>query len=242
MKTEINLRIIISLLLIAVIIQMLFEPLSARDDSKNYSINYDQEIPTLIRYGSNISGCLSHSAYIGLIEQNNANKLKSVDIGYNVTIYDLEPPMSMGRGASMFGFGFIPLIPDYLITFNSAGNTLVMLSPVLGYTYSNIFTDRAGCDISINVGPVYAKRIKSYTSEDDAEHDEIDYYDYIKATDAMHDVPGNWGGRINPKVKLYYIFGENVFHLGLHFGYTQFIFIHNNFNTYDIGLSFSLLL
>jgi hypothetical protein len=220
---------------------MSLELLSAGGDRKNYSIKYDQEIPTLIRYGSIISGCLSHSAYIGLIKQNNSSKFESLDIGYNVTTYDLEPPMSMGRAASMFGFGFIPLYPDYLIIFNTVNATLVMLSPVVGYTYSNIFTDRTGCDISINGGPVYAKRIKSYASEDDAENDEIDYYEYLKATEAMHDVPGHWGGRINPKVRLYYIFGINAIHLGLHAGYTHFIFNHNHFNSYDLGMSLSLL-
>ena len=246
MKTVINHLVTKSkVLLIFLILLVLFENLTANDnakDEKNYSFNYDQEIPTLIKYGSKISGCFSHTAYIGTINSVNSKIRTSIDIGYNVTEYDLEPPMSMGRAFSIGGFGFIPLYPDYYVLSSHTQQSIQMFSPFAGCSYSIRSNEWFGIDVLINAGPVYVKRIKFYNNESEAENDDVDYYDYLEATEAMHDVPGHWGGRFNPKLKIYYIFSaEDCFSLGLNIGYTQFVFLHNNFNSYDIGINFSFI-
>jgi hypothetical protein len=93
--------------------------------------------------------------------------------------------------------------------------------------------------LSINTGPVYVYKITPWTI--DNYNDDYEYEDYAAAYDAIGNISGKWGARINPKVKLYLLnFSDDTVHVGLGFGYVQYIFADNHFNSYDIGLDFTM--
>ncbi len=209
-------------------------------DKKKYTFNYDQEIPTLIRYGSTVSGVISKTGYIGFIQHEDSNSRSSIDIGYNLTYCELYPA-TISRGYALVGFGYIPFIYEALTPVFAIVNEerhITMISPIIGYSVSIQLLSWLKTGFSINTGPVYVNRIKPWTT--DNYNDDYRYEDYMKAYNAIGNVSGKWGGRLNPKVKLFFLNSDdNTVNFGLGFGYTQYVFSNNHFNSYDIGLDFS---
>lgn len=224
------------------------EGLSAEENvpaRNRYTFNYDQEIPTLIRYGSKVSGYMCRTGYVGIITREDSRIRSSIDIGYNVTMFELSAPPSFGRSISIFGLGYIPFIPDISYFVPADERNITMFSPILGYSYSQRLFSWFRFGFSANVGPVHVKNITPWKNREEFEHDQQnDYYSYdewVEAYDAMGNISGKFGGRINIKSKLFFFnFSNHTVHVGIGAGYTQFIFAENHFNSYDIGLDFTL--
>ncbi len=227
---------------------------SANEESR-FSFNYDQEIPTLIRYGDKVSGVMSKTGYIGFIQRDDGTSRISIDIGYNITLYELQEPPSMGRLISMFGFGYVPFLeifslPGFVCNEGTKGIDIGMISPVVGYSYSRQLLSWFRLGFSIHGAPAYCNKIIPWSSRAEFEEDGMDrspgFYNYDKwvtAYDAIGNISGKWGARLNPKIKLYLlnISGSNDAYLGLGFGYAQYVFANNHFNSYDIGLDFTMV-
>lgn len=237
--------LLINLFIITVISGSLYAEENSIENKKNkYTFNYDQEIPTLIRYGSRVSGGFSKTGYIGFIQHEDGNSRSSIDIGYNITAYELAQPTSLGRFISIYGYGYVPLLPELLILIPDESVNVTMLSPLIGYSYSSQILSWFRIGFSINTGPVYVSKITHWKDKEEFESDSgNDYYDYdewVEAYDAIGNISGKWGGRVNPKIKLYILnFSDGTAHFGLGFGYTQYVFADNHFNSYDIGFDYT---
>jgi len=209
-----------------------------------YTFNYDQEIPTLIRYGSKVSGYMCRTGYIGIITREDGRSRSSIDIGYNVTIFELSAPPSFGRSIAIFGLGYIPFIPDISYFVPGDERNITMFSPLIGYSYSQRVYSWFRFGLSANAGPVHVKHITPWKNREEFESDQQnDYYNYdewVEAYDVMGNISGKFGGRINLKTKLFFLNSSSGrVHFGIGAGYTQFIFAENHFNSYDIGLDFT---
>jgi hypothetical protein len=236
-------KISIIVLSIAVSVTVLYAEENRNEKSGNkYIFSYDQEIPTLIRYGDKVSGVVSKTGYIGFIQRDDGKSRSSIDFGYNLTYYELFPWPSMGRGYAIGGYGYIPVITEIavpLLAIIGKERHVSMFSPLIGYSYSCQLLSWLKLGLSINTGPVYVYKITPWTI--DNYNDDYEYEDYAAAYDAIGNISGKWGARINPKVKLYLLnFSDDTVHVGLGFGYVQYIFADNHFNSYDIGLDFTM--
>ena len=242
-------KISIIVLSIAVSVTALYAEENRNEKSSNkYIFSYDQEIPTLIRYGDKVSGVMSKTGYIGFIQHDDGKSRSSIDIGYNITFYDLQEPISIDRGYALFGMGYIPFIAEVytpLLALFTEVRHVLMLSPLIGYSYSCQFLSWMRFGFSVNTGPVYVKKIIPFKDESDFDTTSgmylYNYDEWVAAYDAIGNISGKWGARINPKVKLYILnFSDDTVHVGLGFGYVQYVFADNHFNSYDIGLDFTM--
>ena len=228
------------------------ENLNQKSGNK-YIFSYDQEIPTLIRYGGKVSGYMSKTGYIGFIQHDDGKSRSSIDIGYNITIYELAEPPSFGRLMSIFGFGYVPFLelftlPGFISDKEEKGVGIGMISPLAGYSYSRQMISWVRLGFSIHGGPVYCSKLRPWSSREEFENDGMDgspsFYDYdqwVTAYDSIGSISGKWGARINPKIKLYFLnFSDDTVHVGLGFGYVQYVFADNHFNCYDIGFDFTM--
>ena len=245
-------KISIIVLSIAVSVTVLYAEENRNEKSGNkYTFSYDQEIPTLIRYGDKVSGFMSKTGYIGFILNEDVRSRSSIDVGYNITLYELQEPHSTGRLISMFGIGYVPFLelftlPVFISDKEVKDVGIGMISPLAGYSYLRQITSSIRLGFSIHGGPVYCAKIKPWSSREEFEKDDTremwyDYDQWLAAYDAIGNISGKWGARVNPKVKLYFLnFSDDTVHIGLGFGYTQYIFADNHFNSYDIGLDFTM--
>jgi|GEM_PF-1493067 hypothetical protein len=218
---------------------------SSEKSGNKYIFSYDQEIPTLIRYGDKVSGVMSKTGYIGFILNDDGRSRSSIDFGYNLTYYDLQEPVSIGRAYALFGFGYIPILPELAFLIPGESREIVMLSPLIGYSYTYQLLNWMRFGFSVNTGPVYVKKITPFKDEYDFDGTPgmylYNYDQWVTAYDAIGNISGKWGARINPKIKLYLLnFSDDTVHVGLGFGYVQYIFADNHFNSYDIGLDFTM--
>lgn len=246
------LQIPVIVLLFAVSVTALYaeENLNEKNSNK-YIFSYDQEIPTLIRYGEKVSGGTSKTGCIGYNLWDDGRSRGSIDIGYNITFYELQEPLSTGRLLSIIGFGYIPFIelftiPGFISDKEVKSVDVGLISPLAGYSYSRQVNNWLRLGFSIYGGPVYCAKIKPWSSREEFEKDDTremwyDYDEWLSAYDAIGNISGKWGVRINPKIKLYLLnFSDNTVHVGLGFGYVQYVFADNHFNSYDIGLDFAM--
>lgn len=222
--------------------------------ANKYLFHYDQEIPTLIRYGSIISGVMSKTGMFGFILSEDENSRSSFEFGYNVTGYELNKPPTINRTVCIFGIGYIPfleLVGLALTPFTYKEHQdepdvgIGFISPIIGFSYlRNIYNYLSIC-FSVNTGPAYAPKFSLWKNRDNfnSYHDTelLDYDQYLEAYNAVSNISGKWGVRINPKIKLFILnFSNNSSHLGIGVGYVHYIFPNNHFNSYDIGLDFSM--
>jgi len=215
-----------------------------------HTFNYDQEIPTLIRYGSMVSGVTSKTGYVGFIQHEESRSRSTVDIGYNITSFEFYPPPGDARLWSMVGFGFIPLISElascYLLFHQGEkAEGIAMNSLIVGYSYTYTLRCWFGFGFSAHAGPVYVLKISPWKNREEFERDHQDeyYYTYeewLAAYEAIGNISGKIGGRMNLKIKLFFLNFSGRTHVGIGAGYTQFVFAENHFNTYDIGLDFTM--
>lgn len=208
-------------------------------ESGNY-FSYDMAIPTLIKYSSKVDGCISRTGSIGITTWGSGSSTSSIEVGYNATMLTYQP--SLWRTYSIFLLGWVPFAWEVAFLDPSREN-IALYSPLIGFNHSRLFLKNTGLALSINAGPVYGIDFDPYKTADEAYDNNVDisYESYVSFIDAMHDVPGHWGARLNCRIMPLVTNTARTIHFGPVFGYTQFIFPKNKFNTYEIGVHFAFL-
>ena len=207
-----------------------------------YSFSYDQEIPFALKRGSHLSGLWSHSGYFSFITWN-GNSFTSFDVGYNVTAYDLSPPITYNTILNSIALGYIPLIPEFLYGYSCYNykqdyNSVLQLgSPFIGFSYTERNKDRPYYIIfSINVGPVYVPTMSPYGYESAAQENFVNYEKHLRSYEIMKNISNKWGARINVKARFFSSdLAEHGWNIGLGVGLTQYIFKNNFFNSFEVG-------
>ena len=207
--------------------------------SRRFGINADFEVPTPIRYGSKLAGVASHSYYLSFMNGGSNKSVDYIEFGFNATAIEYQGSGSLSRGYGLL-FGWTPLpLPEmvFLITkknYDMYSSATIFVAFTRIYKVSNIFS----YSLSANIGPEYVKKISIPGNEDEYDPD-MNYDDLLEAYSSMHDIDGNWGCRVNTKIKFFLIPLSDMTLWSVILGYTHHVFRNNHFNTFDIGLNFS---
>lgn len=198
-------------------------------------IGLDGEVPTLIKNSDLISGYSSNTLYISVPNKEDQTISQNYIFGINATVhglYQTDTDQGSLRGYAYLT-GWWPINPFlYIMMITSPSeNYVTILSPFVGYSVQTLLSPIEFSfigSIGLAYGLVSEPTADSYSGwePDDAKRRES--YELMKS------INEELGCRINFKIKSAIKTTDLKF--GFCCGFSQYVFLNKNFNTYDLGI------